>query len=69
MYTYSIDGNVKQLRGESSSDNKKPCSRQTVTYEKPMSPYRWVKWILLFLIISLGAYLLCTSVKKSKRTK
>lgn len=69
MYTYSKDGKVRQLRGESSSNNEKPCSRQTVKYEKPKNSYRWMKWVLLFFIILLGVYLLCTNMKKSKRMK
>lgn len=69
MYTYSKDGKVRQLRGESDKKDDQACSRQTVRYEKMFDKYNWIKWILLFLIISLGAYLMCTSGKKSKRIK
>lgn len=72
MYTYSKDGNIRQLRGDSLRENEKSkttCSPQTVQYENRMDKYNWVKWVLLFVIISLGTYLLCTSGGKKSKSK
>lgn len=78
MYIYSKDGVVKDLNKKEEPinvqnvqnvQNVPTCSSPKVTYESHKKEMGWLRWLLLFLIIVLGVYLLCTSYsKKSKRS-